>query len=121
MERNRYAVMLMFFKLPTCIVLFPMWFVLEIGLWIFAFKKGYVSKRFDVYKYWLEKDNRAIWLSKRKKIQTERMISDRQLLKYTVSGIYFQEQDTRNPLLVYVGNPLMKMYYWVIVKVLIWW
>lgn len=121
MERNRYAVMLMFFKLPTCIVLFPMWFVLEIGLWIFAFKKGYVSKRLDVYKYWLEKDNRAIWLSKRKKIQTERMISDRQLLKYTVSGIYFQEQDTRNPLLVYVGNPLMKMYYWVVVKVLIWW
>jgi GT2 family glycosyltransferase len=121
MERNRYAVMLMYFRWPTLILLLPMWFVLEIGLWIFTIKNKYVVKRLEVYKYWLTTQNWKIWLAKRKKIQSERIISDRELLKHSVSGIYFQEQETKNPLLIYVGNPIMKVYYWVVVKGLIWW
>ncbi len=121
MERNRYAVMLMYFRLPTLILLLPMWLILEVGLWIFTIKNKYVSKRFDVYKYWLKKDHWKLWLAKRAKIQSERIISDRELLKHSVPGIYFQEQETRNPLLIYIGNPIMKVYYWTVVKGLIWW
>jgi GT2 family glycosyltransferase len=121
MERNRHAVMLMFFKWPTLILLFPMAFVLEVGLWYFSFKRKYTHKKWAVYAYWWNKENRKIWLKKRKKIQSERMVSDRYLLSFSVSEIKFQEAEMRNILLEYVGNPIMKLYYYVVVKGLIWW
>lgn len=121
MERNRHAVMLMFFKVPTLILLAPIAFLLEIGLWIFTIKNKYVRKRLEVYVYWLTARNWKIWLSKRKKIQAERVISDRELLRHSVAGIDFQESEMRNPLLIYIGNPLMKLYYYIIVRGLIWW
>jgi len=121
MERNRHAVMLMFFRWPTLILLAPMGIILEIGLWLFSIKNGYVDKRWDVYKYWLNKKNFMLWYKKRQRVQKNRVVSDRFLLKFTMPGIYFQEQKMDNPLLTYIGNPVMKVYYWVVVKGLIWW
>ena len=67
MERNRHAVMLMFFKVPTLLLLLPMGLILELGLWFFSIKNGYKKKRVDVYKYWLNWKNWKPWLVKRKK------------------------------------------------------
>ncbi len=121
MERNRHAVMLMFFRVPTLILLFPIACILEIGLWIFAIKNKYADKRVQVYRYWLQPRNWAMWLRKRRKNQRERVISDRELLKHSVAEIRFQESEMQNPLLMYVGNPIMKLYYYLVVKGLIWW
>lgn len=121
MERNRHAIMLMFFKWPTLVLLFPMAFILEIGLWIFSIKNKYAKKRWEVYKYWLNKDNFKLWYKKRQNIQKNRIVSDRFLLKFSVSEILFQENEMQNPLLKYIGNPIMKFYYFVVVKGLIWW
>lgn len=121
MERNRHAVMVMFFKWPTLALLFPMAFVLELGLWYFSFKRGYAKKRWNVYTYWLNKDNRAVWLKKRKETQNTRTVSDRYLLSFSVPDIKFQEADMSNPLLTYIGNPIMRVYYYIVVKGLIWW
>lgn len=121
MERNRYGVMLMFFRWPTLILLFPMMIVLEIGLWVFAWRGRWIDKKVEVYKYWLNKENWKLWLGKRKKIQKNRKVSDRYLFKYSVPDILFQEKQMENPLLIYFGNPLMKLYYWIVVKGLIWW
>ncbi len=121
MERNRHGVMLMFFKWPTLLILLPMALVLEVGLWIFAWKNKYADKRAEVYKYWLKASNWKLWLKKRKKIQSWRIVNDRTLLSYTVPDIVFQEEVMRNPLLTYIGNPVMKIYYWIVVKGLIWW
>jgi GT2 family glycosyltransferase len=120
-ERNRYVLLLLFYKVPTLIVIFPMLLVFEFGLMIFALKGGWFDKRIEVYKYWLKAENWTLWLKKRKQIQKTRKISDRELLKNSVQGVYFQEEEMRNPLLLYVGNPLMTVYYWVIVRVLVWW
>lgn len=120
MERNRVAVMLMFFKLPTLVLLLPMALVLEVGLWIFAWKGGYLGKHIQVYKYWSKKKNRELWLNKRAKIKKIKKVSDKYLLSFSRSGIYFQEAAMKNPLLVYVGNPVMKLYY-VVVKFFIVW
>lgn len=121
MERNRHAVMLMFFKIPTLVFLFPIAFILEIGLWIFAFKNKYAHKRIEVYRYWLQPRNWRLWLQKRAKNQRERVITDRELFKHSVSEIRFQESEMQNLLLVYIGNPVMKVYWWVVVKGIIWW
>lgn len=121
MERNRHAVMLMFFRWPTLLLLLPIGILLELGLWFFSIKNGYFNKRIEVYKYWLNWKNWQIWLKKRKYIQSIRQVKDRHLLKHTVSGINFQEKEVESPLVKYVGNPIMAIYYWLVVKSLIWW
>jgi GT2 family glycosyltransferase len=121
MERNRYGVMLMFFKWPTLLLLAPLALVLECGLWLFAFMNGWWKKRVEVYKYWLKADSWKLWFKKRQKIQSIRKVSDRYLLNYSVSEIKFQESSMENPILRYIGNPVMRLYYWVVVRGLIWW
>lgn len=120
MERNRYGVMLMFFRIPTLLILLPIALALEIGLWLFALKGGWWRERVKVYQYWLKVSSWKLWLGKRKNILKIRKIKDRDLLKIAVAGIYFQEKAMENPLLVYVGNPVMKVYFW-IVKLIVWW
>jgi len=121
MERNRHAVMLMFFRWPTLLLLFPIGIILEFGLWLFSIKNGYVKKRVEVYKYWLKWSNWQLWLKKRKYIQSIRQVNDRYLLKHTVSGINFQEKEVESGLVKYVANPIMGLYYWLIVRIFIFW
>lgn len=111
MERNRYGVMLMFFKWPTLLLLAPMAMVLEFGLWLFAFKSGWVRERVKVYAYWLKIDSWKLWLKKRAFIQSIRVKTDRELLSDATAQILFQEQSMDNPILKYIGNPLMKLYF----------
>ncbi|MFA6426965.1 MAG: glycosyltransferase family 2 protein [Candidatus Magasanikbacteria bacterium] len=121
MERNRYGTMLMFFRWPTLLLLLPMGVILELGLWLFAAKGGWAKERMKVYKYWTHGKHWKLWINKRKKIQSMRKVSDRFLMSYAVTGIYFQERTMENPILKYIGNPVMKVYYWVVVRGLIWW
>lgn len=120
MERNRYGILLEFFKWPTLFLIAPMLILLEVSLMLFALKGGWFGERLKVYKYWFDSENWRVWLRKRKKIQSIRKISDRELLKEAVSKVLFQEKEMENPLLLYVGNPVMAVYWWVVRKVM-WW
>ena len=121
MERNRYGVWLMFFRIPTLMLLLPIALVVELGLWGFAFKGGWLGERVKVYLYWLTPKNWKLWLEKRKKMQALRKRSDRYMLAHAATGIDFQDAATRNPLVTYLANPILKVYYWLVVKGLIWW
>ena len=120
MERNRYGTMLMFFKWPTLLLLAPMALALELGLWLFAFKGGWAPERVKIYKYWLNPGHWGMWLKKRRYIQKIRVVSDRYLLQYAKGGIYFQEKKMESPILTYIGNPVMNMYF-AFVKLLVRW
>lgn len=119
MERNRIGLWFTYLKWKTLLVLLPMALVMEVGQWLFAYKGGWLDKKIDIYKYWAKKSNRKDWWKKRQHAQHVRRISDRELLSYTVPTIGFQETD--NVLLTYIGNPLMRVYYAVVVKGIIWW
>ena len=124
MERNRYGVMLMFFKWRTLLLLIPMELALEVGLAIFALKGGWFKKRLDIYAYWLKPSSWKLWLKKRSFIQAIRKknkVTDRMLMKAAKADILFQDPSMKNPLLIYVGNPVMRLYYRVVVRGLIWW
>lgn len=115
--------MLMFFRWKTLLLLLPMALVLEAGLCVFAIKGGWIKKRLEVYKYWITPAHWKLWLGKRKKINTIRKNTgkkDKEILQEAVSEILFQDQSMKNPLLIYVGNPIMKAYHTVIKKC-IWW
>ena len=121
MERNRYGTWLRFFSWPTLLVLLPMELIIEVGLWIYAFKNGWLDKRWEIFSYWLKPSNWKMWLEKRKKTQEIKEVSDRELLSYATPEIKFQEKSMQDPLLQNIGNPIMKLYYYLVVRVLIWW
>lgn len=120
MERNRFAVLLMFFRLPTLIFLLPMLLVLEAGLWLFAIKHGWMNERVKLYKYWLNPKHWPLWLGKRRHIQSIRKVSDREILKSASPTIEFQEKSMDNPVLTKIGNPLMRLYYQIIMIFIRW-
>ncbi|TSC84997.1 MAG: Uncharacterized protein G01um101413_381 [Parcubacteria group bacterium Gr01-1014_13] len=120
MERNRYGVMLMYFKWPTLLVLLPMALVMEIGLIFFSVISGWFAVRISVYKYWLNLKHWQLWLAKRKHIQSIRKVTDKEILKLAADKVIFEEKDINNPLLKYIANPLM-VAYWFIAKRIIFW
>lgn len=119
-ERNRLGVMLMFYKWPTLLLLFPIGLALEAGLILFAAKGGWLTAKLSAYAYWLRPSSWILWLGKRRRTQRLRVVSDRQLLQNAVSQIKFNEGTIQNPLLTYIGNPLMAGY-WFVIKHLIFW
>ena len=111
MERNRFAVLLMYYKWPTLFLILPMMLALEIGLWFFAIKSGWGSERMKVYQYWLKPSSWKLWLAKRRVIQKNRKIPDRDLLKTMAATVNFSEKAVESPVLKYMGNPVMRIYY----------
>ncbi len=119
-ERNRLGVLLMFYKWPTLILLLPIGLALEAGMLLFALRGGWLKTKLATYWYWLKPSSWKLWLGKRRRAQRLRTISDRKLLRNAVSRVVFNESAVQNPLLRYVGNPLMAVY-WAAAKRLIFW
>ncbi len=119
-ERNRYGLMMSFFKLPTLLLFLPMALILEGGLLLFAWKNGWLKEKFLAYKYWFFPAHWRLWLKKRDFIQSIRKITDKELLKTVTGKVVFEDKSTDSPLLKNVGNPLMNAY-WQVVKRIIFW
>ncbi len=120
MERNRFGVLLMYLKIPTLILIAPAIFAYELGTYAFAIKGGWVSEKHKFYKYWTTRAHWDMWLAKRAKIQQRRSMSDRTLTQDWVGYIKFQEARVENPVLRYLANPLMSIY-WKLVRTIIFW
>ncbi len=119
-ERNRFGLMLIYFKPLTLLLLAPMAIIFEVGMLGFAIKEGWIQEKLAAYRYWLTPHHWKVWLGARKIIQTNRTQSDSFILKDALSEILFDEKHVMNPVLRHIGNPLMKMY-WILIKHLIWW
>lgn len=118
MERNRYVLMFSYYRAWTILVLFPMIVVMDLAILAFSLKNGWFDMKGKMYRDLFSRDFWR-WIKERRNvIQAERLISDRELLRHAVSAIEFQEDAVRNPLLDYVGNPLLRAYWWVARKVI---
>ena len=117
MERNRQYTLLKYYKLKTLILIFPAWIAMEIGVTLFAIMRGFWRERLRGYA-WIVK-NFGLILRKRKEIQTlrqaqsDKVVNDKELMRDFVGWIDFQE--IKNPLLTWIGNPVMRGY-WRFVK-----
>lgn len=119
-ERNRLGIMLMFYKWPTLILLLPIGLALELGMLLFALHGGWLRTKLATYGYWLRVRNWKLWLGKRRRIQKLRTVGDTLLLQNAASTVVFNETSVQNPLLKYVGNPIMAAY-WAIAKRILFW
>ena len=118
MERNRWALVLSYYKLWTLFLIAPIAFVMDIALSIFAIKNGWFDMKWKQLREWFDPSFWKWIRARRQTIQSSRTISDREFLRLAVADIRFQEESVRNPVLEYIGNPLMRLY-WGIVKLLI--
>ncbi len=118
MERNRYAVVLMYYSWLTMLLLLPMALIMELGLIFFYARQKMLGTRLRVYGYWLKPSSWKLWLKKRKHIQAIKKVDDTIFLKDVVTGINFGTKEINSPLLRYVANPIMAVY-WAVIKFLI--
>lgn len=118
MERNRFITTLKNYKLATLLVFSPMFFLMELGQLIFALKNRTFITRLKVYSQFFQP---VFWreiMAGRKFIKEIRKTKDKEILKYFVGEIKFQEID--NWLLKYIANPVMHLYF-SLAKWVIWW
>ena len=114
MERNRLMFLVKNFSLKYLILIFPLFFITEIGLDFYSFKNGFIIERMQAWHYFFKKKNRKRLLSSRKIVQQKRKLSDKEMVNYLTDVIAFQ--DVESVLLEKVGNPIFKLYFRLIVK-----
>ena len=117
LERNRYFVMLKNYKLATLIIFAPALIAMELGMIFFSLMNGWFKEKISGW-------GSLIWqlpaiLRDRFKTQFKlRQVKDKEILRLFTGSIKFQ--DVKNPLLVYVANPIFEVYFWLAKKIIFW-
>lgn len=119
MERNRYVLVFSYYKLWTLFVLWPMLCVMDAALLLFSIKNSWWREKLDVYREWFTLSYWKWIRSRRAFLKSIRTMGDRKFLKIAVPEIKFQGEGVRNPVLEYIGNPIMKIYWWVVKRLLV--
>ncbi|QQG52579.1 MAG: glycosyltransferase family 2 protein [Candidatus Falkowbacteria bacterium] len=109
MERNRYLLAFGFYPLRLLIFLAPAFIIMSLGMLAFALAKGWAPTWFKVWGFFLKP---ATWINIRQARARIKWISKVPfsiVAKNLESRIDFSE--INNPLLKYVGNPLLRLYW----------
>ncbi|MDP3888618.1 MAG: glycosyltransferase family 2 protein [bacterium] len=114
LERNRLAMVIKNYQFRSLLSLLPAISLMEIGMICYFLTRGWCFEKWKGY-WWLVKNCKSIML-KRKKIQMERKVTDKILVKQFSSKIEFAEFD--NLVLRYLVNPFL-YFYWSLVKTII--
>jgi len=115
-ERNRLLSLLKFYKLPTLILLFPLWFFMELGILAYSLMDGWFLTKIKSFFASLSKIPKI--LKKRHSIQKTRQISDRKFIKQIETRFDFAGFE--HPLIKYIVNPVFG-FFWKIIRFFIFW
>ncbi len=120
MERNRFAILILYYRWATWLLILPGLIGVEIGTAPIAMMNGWWRERLKSYAYWMRPAHVRLWLRKRRTIQKIRTVPDRALLAFTTGKILFQEAEVNPPVLRYFANPVLAAYLWVVKKIVFW-
>lgn len=118
MERNRYLIMFQFYSIPTLILIMPAMFVMEFGMWIFSMANSWIGTKVKVSSYFL---NPMTWnkiFKKRKFLKKIKKTKEKNIVKYFEGRVLFQE--IASPVLKYIANPLLSLYWRFIKNIIVW-
>lgn len=104
LERNRWIILLKNFELKTLLLMLPLLIFQELGILLFAIKRGFFINKISGYRWILQQLPNT--LRKRQKIQQERVVPDRDILP--LLEIQFDYADCQNFLVRRVLNPISK-------------
>jgi len=118
LEKNRYWLLGVYYKLPTLGLLAPALVLMELGQWCFALLRGALRQKARSWVFLLRPANLAATWRRRRSAQRRRKVSDREFLRDFTGSIDFAELSS--PLLKYVANPILRAY-WFVARRLIFW
>ena len=108
MDRNRTLAILKNYSLTTLILVFPAWFIMELGLLVFSLQSGWFKRRLEVISYFFKTSTWKYISSERRKIQKHRKVRDKEILKMVSGKIWYQE--IADPKLKII-NPVFNLYF----------
>lgn len=117
-ERNRLWIILKNYKIATLAVIFPAWFIMELGQLLRASMRGELGIKLSTYGFFLVPKNFFSLMRARRSTQALRTVPDKQIIKHFSGKIDFQP--LQEPLVRYIANPLFSCYHSVIKYLIIW-
>lgn len=108
MDRNRILTALKNYKIISLALLFPAFFLMELGLLLFSIFNGWFIKKIKVYLYFLNPFSWVYIIKERRAIQKNRKIKDNDLLKMISGKISYQEIDN---IFLKLGNFFLNIYF----------
>jgi GT2 family glycosyltransferase len=118
LERNRWILVLTYYRLATILILSPMFALMELGQFFFAWRNGVLGPKIRSWRHFWCAKNLSHLRRRRREAQNRRRISDREFTCDFVGEIDFAEIQSKT--LRMIGNPILKIY-WKIVRPLISW
>ena len=115
-ERNRWWVLLTYYRPATLVVLAPAAILMELGQLWFAWRAGLLAQKLASYAYFLQHANRRRLGRRRRTAQARRTVSDRQFMGGFSGTI--DVPGLKHDLMRLVANPLLKLY-WAVARRLI--
>jgi hypothetical protein len=91
MERNRIAVVLKNYSLPSVIVLLPAIFATDMAIWAFSVKGGWLKEKFRASCWFLKPSTWRYIINGRRQIRAIRRVPDWMMLKKFPYKIEYQE------------------------------
>ncbi len=116
LERNRYRLLLEFYKWPTLIFILPAFKTVELVLFILSLFTGLWKMRLKAYGWILM--NLDLVLRQRRSIQKLRKFNDRKFLKSLTAKMELNQIKMQR--LTRLTNPLFRLY-WFIIKLIMFW
>lgn len=114
LERNRWWMLLVFYRWPTLLLLLPALLLMELGQLVYAASQGCLQSKVNSYR----PRDRKLRAAERKRMQSQRVISDRKLTSTCISSI--PPDELKHWALQGIANPLFTLY-WKIVRLFLWW
>ncbi|MDO9579725.1 MAG: glycosyltransferase family 2 protein [Bacteroidales bacterium] len=115
-ERNRPLTLLKFYKLPTLILIFPLWFFMELGVLFYSLIDGWLITKAKSSIASCSLFSKTF--KKRAQIQKTRQIKDREFVKNIEPCFNFAGFE--HPLIKYIVNPVFG-FFWKIIRFFIFW
>jgi GT2 family glycosyltransferase len=118
LERNRWWLLVVHYRLPTLVLLLPAILAMEAGQFLYALQHGLL--RAKLLALWSFVSLRFLrqTLHSRRFIQSQRTIGDAALLK-TMTGV-IESPHLSSPLLRYVANPILATYLHFLIRIVRW-
>jgi GT2 family glycosyltransferase len=118
LERNRWWLMLVYYKWPTLLLILPAVLLMEAGQVLFSLVLGKLGDKWRAWCFFLVPGNRRHIHRLRCSAQGRRTVCERDFVRGFTGRI--DHPALGGPLLRYVANPLLDAYWWLVKRVLFW-
>jgi len=115
MERNRYLTIMTFYPLYLILLIALPWIVMDLGMIFYSLIGGWFKEEMKIYGYFFHFKNYVKIEEEKVKIESFSSVPFSKIAKNFVGKIEFTE--ISNPILSYIVNPLLGLYWWLIKKI----